>query len=140
MSFRGCEALERAHTSKRGSDASRAAAVLYRTPLRYVSGTDRIRRPFRDWARYRPNVAKPVRAPFFQPFQDRHQLHRDRHNNIKSGRARLFHGQRDQRGWHSAGLERAAASRFAQPSPDFFANRSPGCRFLALLENETLSL
>ena len=122
------------------SHASGAAALLYWRPLRHVPRPDCVRGLFRSWARHRAIFTKSGRPPFFQPFQDRHEFHRDRHNDPKSGGARLFHHQRDQCRGNSAGLERGASGHQAEPGSDLSAGCAPDRGVLDLVPDKAFSL
>src|SRR5437660_1322598 len=86
-----------------------------------------------------PSSRKRDRAPFLQPFQNRHKFHRDRHDNLKSRVDRVFHRYRDQCRGNPAGLERASSGDQAESGSNFSAGCAPGRSVLVLVRDETFS-
>ena len=65
--------------------------ILYWRPLRDHPRPDCVRRLFRRRTPHRAIFTKSDRPPFLQPFQNRREFYRDRHNYLKSGGDRLFY-------------------------------------------------
>ena len=74
-----------------------------------------------------------------QPVQDRHKLHRDRHDDPGSGGDCLFHGHGGECCGNSVGLDRTASGNHSEPRSSFPADRVIGGGVLVFLGDETFS-
>ena len=110
--------------------------VRGRRTLRHFFGIDRLRSPVRSRHHHRAVPTKRSGAPSFQPLQDRHQFHCNRHDDPEPVRACLLHGERRERGRYPALLERAPARSDAEPSANFPLDRAAHRSFLALIPHK----
>ena len=115
-------------------------AVFRRRSLRNGPWTDRLRRVLCRRNDHCPVFAEPDRSAFFQPVQDRHKLHRDRHDDPESGGHCVFHCHGGECCRNSAGLDRAASGNHSEPRSNFPTDRVVGGGVLVFLGNETFSV